>query len=213
MKTIDKYLSLNNVLFFICMFIIAMLSTFIQRIYVLVPQIQEQDIPESLKIEFISQFSKYSWILYFMSGLIILARSSYVALCLYIGGVFYSEFDTIDFKKAFNVSLKADAILVMFSMVTSLLYLLFGIDKAPRIILKTSLIGFFNVQELEPWLSIILGAFNIFELTYWLILSLFISFITKKKYGTSFNFIISSYGIGFALYLLFLMFIVLYVSK
>ena len=96
---------------------------------------------------------------------------------------------------------------------TILLILHFGLNDAQDILIKTSLAGLVNAKLVEPWLLMVLGAFNIFELAYWFMLALLISAVINKKYSESFSFVLSTYGLGFLLYLLMIVFVTLYVTK
>lgn len=73
-----------------------------------------------------------------------------------------------------------------------------------------SLMFFFNMELLDPWLIILIGMFNVFEVVYWLFLANFLSITTGEKYTESLSFVFSTYGVGFLIYILFAVFIMLY---
>lgn len=176
-------------------------------------QMKQMDLPETLKIEIIQQNAKYSWAAYLMSILIVFIRISYAAGCLYLGGIMYSGYGELTFNRAFNVALKADLLPVLYSLLTILLILHFGLNDAQDIVIKTSLAGLVDAELFEPWLLMILGAFNIFELAYWFLQALLSGVVINKKFAESFSFVLSTYGLGFLLYLLMMVFITLYITK
>lgn len=213
MKFTIKYLSISKLHFLLFIFIIVLTIAFIQQEYVMALQIEQMDLPETLRIEIIKQYARFSWAAYLMSIIIVLIRILYTAGCLYLGGIMYSGYGELTFNKAFNVALKVDLLLVLYSLMTILLILHFGLNDAQGILIKTSLAGLVDVKLVEPWLLMVLGVFNIFELVYWFMLALLISAVINKKYTESFSFVLSTYGLGFLLYLLMIVFITLYVTK
>lgn len=213
MKSTIKYLSINKLHFLLFIFIIVLIIAFIQQEYIMPLRMEQMDLPETLRFEIIKQNAKFSWVAYLMSITIVLIRISYTAGCLYLGGVMYTGYEELTFNKAFNVALKVDLLLVLYSLMTILLILHFGLNDAQDILIKTSLAGLVNAKLVEPWLLMVLGAFNIFELAYWFMLALLISAVINKKYSESFSFVLSTYGLGFLLYLLMIVFVTLYVTK
>lgn len=213
MKPIIKYLSISKLNFLLFLFIIVLIIAFIQQEYIMALQMKQMDLPETLKIEIIQQNAKYSWAAYLMSILIVFIRISYAAGCLYLGGIMYSGYGELTFNRAFNVALKADLLPVLYSLLTILLILHFGLNDAQDIVIKTSLAGLVDAELFEPWLLMILGAFNIFELAYWFLQALLSGVVINKKFAESFSFVLSTYGLGFLLYLLMMVFITLYITK
>lgn len=213
MKIVQIYLSISKMYFFLFLISIVLAITYIQLENIIPLSVEKMDMPETLKQEFIRHSIKYSWASYLGAILIVMLRILYTTICLYIGSILFAGYDSLCFNKSLNVALKADLLLVLYSLFTVLLIMHLGVDDGQSIVLKTSLAGLANVESIESWILMIMGAFNLFELLYWMLLSLFVSAIIKRKFVESFSFILSTYGLGFLLYLLMMVFITLYITK
>lgn len=214
MDILEKYLKLDNLNLFIFITIIVTVQLYVQQEYVFMPQMN--DIPlfnEALKSQLIDQFVKYRWLSFIIAPLILFLRITIVGYCLFVGGILFDSWKSLNYRSCFNVALKADIILVSFSIVYTLLVVIFGYEKGLYLMNCFSLIAFFDMNTTEPWLLAPLALFNLFELLYWIFLAKLLSKELNNKYFISLSFVISTYGVGFVLYILFVVFILLFVYQ
>lgn len=211
MDILKTYLKLGYLKLFVFITIIVTVQLYVQQEYVFMPQMNDITLfNEALKNRLIDNFVKYRWLSFIIAPLILFLRITIVGCCLFIGGILYDGWKNLNYRTSFNVALKADVILVSFSIVYTLLVVIFGYEKGVFLMNCFSLIAFFDMNETEPWLLAPLALFNLFELIYWLFLAKLLSKEFNDKYFTSLGFVISTYGVGFVLYILFVVFILLF---
>ena len=208
-----QILDIRIMIFLPFLIICSLVVVYVQQTHVLIAQLETQNMPESMKLEIINQVSKYRLVTYFVSVLITLIRITYVAVCFYIGGFFFDSFGKQKYKIYFNIALKADAILVGYTLLYAVSILIFGYEKALYIFQNTSLLCLFNLETIEPWMVIPIGTLNIFEVLYWFFLVALLLVVFRKSHKETMNFVISTYGTGLMLYILVMMFVVLYISQ
>lgn len=160
------------------------------------------------RIEILFQESKrLQWINYLLLPLIILIRSLYTSLCINIGS-FISEFK-LSFDRCFNIAIKSEIVFLLGLIIKIFIYAIFGVRSIQEINGNAlSVLSILKI-ETEPWLLYALGSINLFEILYWLILAWMINFYTEKTFDTSLVFVAKTYGVGFLLWVTFIMFITL----
>jgi hypothetical protein len=209
-----KYLSVKNIYFIPFWIFVSLILTFIQQEYVVIPQLETNElINKILKEQLLGQFYKYRWLSFIFAPLMLVLRVALVAVCIFIGSFLFENYGRMKYSTCFNISLKADIALLLYNILYSILSVPIGYEAAIQIAQYTSFLGLFDVSTLEPWLIALIGSFNIFELFYWLFLAKLLSIYIRKFYRDSLNFVISTYGIGFFIYLSFFVFIMLYISQ
>ncbi len=57
-----------------------------------------------------------------------------------------------------------------------------------------------------------LAAVNVFEVLYWIVMALLVGRLCRTKFGKSFKFVMSTYGVGYVFYIALLMFLMLYLT-
>ncbi len=67
-------------------------------------------------------------------------------------------------------------------------------------------------ENIEPWVRLPLSAVNLFEILYWIVMALLVGKLCGTKFGKSFKFVMSTYGVGYLFYIALLMFLMLYLT-
>lgn len=207
---VEKYLRLDKSIFFICILLVSFILVYFQQEYVYIPQINDQFISsDKLRMFFLEQFSKYRWLTFAFTPIILIVRILLVGGTLYLGSLVFDNIKKMNYVDFFNIALKGDIILILASIVYSIVFLSLGYEDGVEIIKYLSFMAFGSVKELDSWLIIPLGMFNFFEIVYCLVLAKLYSSLTNSKYSVSLTFVMYTYGTFFFLYVLFTIFITL----
>lgn len=206
------YLNLNGIWYLSFIIVFSILLVYLQQECIIIPQVDDQMIlSDILKKQMIDQVEKYRWLSFLLVSIILLLRVLLVGGCLFIGFLFFENMPKTDYYSCFNISLKADIILFMLP-VLYIAFSLFDIEFGLKMVEYTSLIFLFDINTIELWLITLIGMMNLFELLYMLFLAKLIAVKINITYIESFNFVLSTYGVGFVLYAMFLVFVMLYAN-
>lgn len=203
----------NSTIFFILLYMsIYLVITLIQQEYIVLPNLLQLDIiGEESKAQVIENFNRTRWIAFLVTPLIILVRLSLVSLCLYIGSFFFPKMVGIKFEDCWRVAVKVQMVLVIYSIIVCTASLLFSSSKVNELLSYSSL-AFLGGEDIEQWIKIPLAACNIFEIAYLIVMSYHVMNLVEAKFGQSFKFVISTYGVGYFFYIAFIMFLLLYLT-
>lgn len=208
------YLNLNKTYFLVCVITLSFILVYIQQEYIVIPQLVNQPmVNDILRVQILDQFNKYRFLPFLLSPIVLMIRVLFVSTCLYIGGLIFDNLKIVKFVDSFNVALKADIILLFFPVVYSIVIVFYSTEVGLQVIRYTSLIFLFDYEALDPWLIALIGMLNLFELIYWIFIAKLFAIITKTSYRESLNIIVSTYGLGFVFYALFVVFIMLYIFQ
>lgn len=72
-----------------------------------------------------------------------------------------------------------------------------------------SLLNLFNPKEIEPWLVYPLQSINIWEVAFWFALAYELKGYFEEDYTKSFSTVMASYGSGFLIWVVFVVFLTL----
>lgn len=209
LRQINKSKNISTFLLYVS---VVLIVTFLQQEFVLLPELQGLDIIEDgAKSELIDRYQKWRWLSFVISPLLLIIRLSLVSLCLFIGGFFYSETGGNKFKDWWVVALRAQAVLLVYSVILCYANILIGANQAMTVSKFTSLL-FLGSDSMQEWVRMPLAAVNIFEIAYWIVMSVLVSKLVGTKFGRSFKFVMSSYGVGYLCYIVLLMFLMLYIG-
>ena len=182
-----KYFSLNsNVKALFLLYVSVMLIiTFLQQELVLLPELQNLDIiGEDARAQMLE---------------------------LFIGSFFYAEMNGKKFKDWWGVAMVAQSVMLAYSVILCAVNIGFGANKAMELTTYTSLL-FLGGEKIEPWVRMPLAAINVFEVLYWVVMALLVGGLCGTRFGKSFKFVMSTYGVGYLFYIAFLMFLMLYLT-
>ena len=110
---------------------------------------------------------KWSWIGYAVTPLVILIRTSLVALCISVGLFFYDTENKIKFKQLFRVALLGEFVLVLVGFFKFGYFYFIKTNFTLQDIQQfypLSYTNFLDLSKIETWLLYPLQTFNLFEI-------------------------------------------------
>jgi len=169
---------------------------------------------EQLPIEqidkMLAQQKEWAWLSYVFVGVLYLLKITLIAGCIYIG-FFFINSNKVTFKEIITIVAKAD--LVFF--VPIMLKILWFTFVEERFTIKDiqqfyplSLVNIFDVSSLDNWLLYPLQTFNVFEVLFWFALAYELKNYLKEDFTTSFKFVLSTYGSGLFVWVIFVVFLI-----
>lgn len=204
---------MNRAFYYFLLYVSVMLViTFLQQEFVLLPELRNLDIiGEDSKAQLLERYQRMRWLSFLLVPGFLLLRLSLVTLCLFIGGFFFSEMSGKRFGDWWGVATVAQAVMLTYSVILCIVNLGAGANKAMELTKYTSLL-FLGGENMEPWVQLPLSAVNIFEILYWIVMALLVGKLCGTKFGKSFKFVMSTYGVGYLFYIALLMFLMLYLT-
>ena len=204
--------SIGSFYLFLLYVSVMLIITLLQQEFVLLPELQSFDlVGDETKALILEKWQKWRWASFLIAPLLLLFRLCLVSLCLFVGSFFTSDMAGRKFKDWWKVGLIAQAIMLLYSVVICVINISVGSDETILFTKYTSLLFLVN-DEIEQWLKIPLSAVNIFEIIYWGVMARLVCTKTNNGYSKSFGFVMSSYGVGYLFYIVFLMFLILYLN-
>lgn len=189
-----------------------LIITFLQQEFVLLPELINFDlVGEDARMQLLENWHKWRWVSFVTAPTLLLIRLILIALCMHIGSFFFADMSGWKYEDWFNVVTNAQSVMMLYSIVLCLINIIAGADKAQEVTRYTSLL-FLSGNNIEKWIRLPLSALNIFEIAYWLLTAKLVSIKTETCYVKSFKFVISSYGVGYLLYIILMMFLILYLN-
>ncbi|MBP5366162.1 MAG: hypothetical protein J6Y82_09620 [Bacteroidales bacterium] len=213
-KDIDKFidmLQLKKLPFFISLVSIYLIITYIQQEYVSIPQISNLDVPDEIKERFLKSFAQYRWVGFAIVPVFILIRVAYAALCLFLKELFASDMEKTNYSSCFNVALKADIIMLVAAVLTSVISVCMG-DTSVDCQRFYSLVCLADAETSERWLLVPLAAVNVFEIVYWFFMAKLFATENHCSYRYALGYVVSGYGVGYMFYIVLVIFLVLYLA-
>lgn len=171
---------------------------------------------EQLSIEqidkLLAQQKEWAWLSYVFVGVLYLLKITLVAGCIYTGFFFInSNGPKIAFKEIITIVAKTDLIF----FIPILLKILWFTFVEERFTIKDiqqfyplSLVNIYDVASLENWLLYPLQTFNIFEILFWFALAYELKNYLKEDFTASFKFVLSTYGSGLFVWVIFVVFLI-----
>ena len=140
----------------------------------------------------------------------LILKINFSAICVYIG-LLFSEIKA-NYQKIIKITLCGETIFTIYSGLKLFLIINKKFDSLDQIqnYWPFSLISFFPGYSIPSWLLYPLYAINIAQIIYWFFLAFAIGFLLKINYLKSFRIVLSSYGLGFLLWMLIVVFVQVY---
>jgi len=136
-----------------------------------------------------------------------------VASALSIGAFFF-EYD-IKFNRLFNIVVKAEYIFLLPLVLKTAWFYFFRTDYTLdelQNFVPLSLGSVFGFEHFERWIIYPLRVINLFEVAYWLLLAFLLAKALQITKSKAFTIVASSYGVGFAIWVAGVMFLILNIS-
>ncbi len=160
--------------------------------------------------ELLNGQKKWEWLGYVIIPLVILLRSSLVAMCLSVGMFFYDMEHKLKFKQFFRIALLGEFVLVLVGFAKLMYFYFIKTDYTLQDLQQyypLSYINFLDINNLEPWLIYPLQTINLFEIAYFFVLVFGLHKLLKKNYWKSFEITAASYGTGLVIWIGLVMFL------
>jgi hypothetical protein len=213
-------LAKNNSFVFIVLTFILLLVAFLFNYLINVNNLVYNFYSEQFAQEQIEQLlenkQKWSWVGYAIIPLLILIRTSLVAVCLSVGLFFYENEDKEPkFSQLFRVALVGEFIL---ALVGFFKFFYFAFIKTEYTLQDAqqfypfSYTNFLDISKIEPWLVYPLQTLNLFEIGYFFVLVYGLHKLLQNKYTKSFEIVAVSYGTGLLIWLGLVMFLTLNIT-
>jgi len=165
--------------------------------------------------EILETKQKWTWLSYTFIPLLILIRSSLVALCLSIGQFLYNVENTFKFKQFFRIALIGEFVLVLVGFFKLGYFYFIKTDYTLEDVQQyypLSYINILDVKNIEQWLLYPLQTINLFEVAYFFVLVYGLWKLLKNRYIKSFEMVMVNYGSGLIIWLGLVMFLTLNMS-
>jgi hypothetical protein len=211
----------KNLLYFIVVMFLLYIITYLTKYFLktedLIFNFYSEQLAQEQVEKLIKGQKKWAWLGYTIIPLIVLLRSSLVALCLSVGNFFYNmdEVELPKFKDFFRIALIGEFVLVLVGFFKFGYFYFIKTDftlKDLQQYYPLSYVNFLDVENLEPWLLYPLQTINLFEITYFFVLVYGLHKLLKNKYWKSFEMVTVSYGTGLVIWLGLVMFLTLNVT-
>ncbi len=158
--------------------------------------------------EMISFTKKSRWVSYLIIPFLYLVKFFFIAVCI-SSGAFLLRLE-VHIKSIFRIVLFAEFIFLSLPVIKLVWFSFFETTYSIydlQYFTPLSLLSFFERSQLEPWQIYPLGLVNVFEVAYVLTLSYLLSKIIQGDFAQSFKLVISSYGLGLLVWVIFVMFL------
>jgi hypothetical protein len=155
---------------------------------------------------------KWAWVGYAIIPLLILLRTSLVALCISLGLFFYDTENKIQFKQLFRIALLGEFVLVLVGYFKVFYFYFIKTDYTLLDVQQfypLSYTNFLDLSKIAPWLIYPLQTINLFEIAYFFVLVYGMHKLLRNKYSKTFEMVAVSYGSGLVIWLGFVMFLTL----
>lgn len=158
---------------------------------------------------------KWSWLGYAVIPLIILIRTSLIAICLSVGMFFYNMDHNFKFRQFFRIALIGEFILALVGFFKLCYFYFIKTDYTLQDLQQyypLSYINFLDLEKIQPWLVYPLQTINLFEIVYFFVLVYGLWKLLKNKFSKSLEIVAISYGSGLVIWLGLVMFFTLNMS-
>lgn len=209
----QNYLNISKKAYLCLYACLIFILTFIQQEYIIVPQLSNMPVlNEAMKARIFEGFYKYRWLMLLVPVGVLLIRISLVGMCMYLGSFFIERWQHMKYAESWNIALKSDVILLLFSASICTAAILSGPEASLEFSHYCSFAFLVDPNITEQWLLVPIAALNIFEVCYWFFMAKLVAVQTGGGYWNSFKFVLSTYGIGYLFYIVFIMFLLLYLA-
>lgn len=161
--------------------------------------------------DILDQQRRIQWIAYIAIPLVILFKVFFFTICIFI----YSLLSSIQlkWKQIFKIVLETEAIVLIPLVLKLIWFSSFPPDSLQEVsdFAPWSLIVF-ATEDTPVYLKYVLQTINVFELLYWILLATGIRSATQFPFSKSLGIVAKSYGVGLALWVVFVTFLLVQLS-
>ncbi len=189
----------NNVSYFLTLASLQLLLGYFAADLLQIKELYTTTLSESLTHEQIQEIlnlqSKWEWVGHLILPIILLIKLSVIAAILDVGMFFYNK--EIKYGKLFNIVVKAEYIFTF---------------QEVQNFYPFSMLHLVGTAGIDSWYFYPLQALNLFELAYWVVLAYLLGKALPIKVEKAFEIVLSSYGVGFFIWVIAIVFLVLNMS-
>lgn len=156
---------------------------------------------------------RFWWTSYLIQIVSVLCKVLFAALCIFVG-IVLSDIE-FSFRDLFRSVIIAEIIFI----IAQAIYLINLYVNRAELTFDTmanyfpiSMLSFYGVENIVPWLHYPLQTLNLFEVAYILCISWLLSKQWKPNFVESLNIVLPSYGIGLLIWMVLVVFLTLQVS-
>lgn len=209
-----KIFKAHNLQVFSLLLIAYLLLAYISVEYIITDELYYNSFSNNLPIEDLNRMlsfqDKYNWIAYPLQLFTLALKVSFTGVCIYAGLLFSQQ--KIRFSRILKVVLFSEMVFILYSMAR--LGVLFSKNFSTLEQIQNfwplSLFSLFSSDSIPQWLFYPLYTINVAEIAYWLVLALGLTYLMKTKFLQSLKTVLTSYGAGLLLWMVFLVFVQLY---
>jgi len=209
-------LKYNNFAFFLTVVVLTFLITLLVKYGLgldkLVYNFYAEQLAKDQLQKLLAAQQKWAWVGYAIIPVMVLIRSSLVALCLSIGIFFYDIERKVAFKKYFRIALMGEFVLVLVGLFKLGYFYFLKTNYTLQDLQQyypLSYINFLDRTKLQPWLIYPLQTLNLFEAAYIFVLVLGLRKLLQNTFTKSLEMVAVSYGTGLLIFMGLVMFLTL----
>jgi hypothetical protein len=157
--------------------------------------------------------NKIEWITYLIIPLLLLLKTSIIAIILDAGCFFFGK--EIKYKRLFNVVVKAEFVFLLVIIVKTAWFYFFQQEFALEDLqnfFPFSALNVIGYEGLQPYFIYPLQVLNLFEVAYWLILAYLLGRELQTTAKKGISIVASSYGVSLLIWVVGVMFFTLNMS-
>lgn len=162
---------------------------------------------------FIEVQKKWEWLGVIMFPLLLLIKTSIIAVLLNIGCFFFDK--KISYKRLFNIVIKSEFIFLSVIVFKTVWFYFFKTDytfEDLQYFYPFSVLSIIGYEGIRPWYVYPLQVLNLFELVYWVILAYLIDKEINDFSFKGVSIVASSYGVSLLIWVVGVMFFTLNIS-
>jgi hypothetical protein len=186
------------------------------RNYLPFDQLLFNSLSEQLSVERIKALTvnqkKWEWSGYIIMPLMLVIKWSLATIPFYIGAIFFDV--KLTFKKAFHIIMVSEIVFFFLALIlVKFAWFYYHKDTLTleylQFFMPLSLINLFELNELDKWFVYPLQTVNLFEISYWVLLASLFAKEIQKSFWKAFEFVLTTYGVGLLIWVIFISFIIL----
>lgn len=214
---IIRFFSFDKRLYFLVLCAATFLITFMNHKLLLNEAVYWNSFGEQLSLakiqHILAEQRKWIWLIYLFIPVLYLLKFLAASLCLSIGSILWDM--GISYRSLFRIVLVAEGIFLI-PAITKVYW--FSQIQTKYALKEVSSFSPWSLFNYLPWdqssgpLAIASHSFDAFEILYWFVLAGGIFLVSKHSYQSSLKLVMSSYGVGLLIWVLFLIFIELSVG-
>lgn len=212
MKILNSYFSQDSRLLFLLLVALHALATVIQQEFILMDDLYYNTYGEQLAIERIEALiafnRKWEWVGYAVLPFVLLLQVVAITICLNIGTILVEY--KVKFKQLFGMVLKATLVFAIMKLVLVISIWLFADLQNFEDLMQFnyhSVLAFFDLSNIPAWLFYPLYMLNISQLLFFALLGFGMVYLVKIRFSRALSFILSTYGTGLLIWVLFIVFL------